>query len=124
MKRTLSLVLLFAWGALSCGCRASKEGAKTETTPPIDTAAEEDPGWPREITNQGNTLLLYQPQVDDWKNFQELDWRMAFSLTPAGGQEVVGVAALHSNTDIDNDNKLVSLTNLKVVDTRFPALDV
>ena len=123
MKRTLSLVLLFAWGALSCGCRASKEGAKTETTPPIDTAAEEDPGWPREITNQGNTLLLYQPQVDDWKNFQELDWRMAFSLTPAGGQEVVGVAALHSNTDIDNDNKLVSLTNLKVVDTRFPALD-
>ena len=38
--------------------------------------------------------VVYQPQVDDWKNFRELDWRMAFSLTPAGGQEVVGVATL------------------------------
>jgi hypothetical protein len=123
MKRTLRLVLLFAWGALSCGCRASKEGAKTETTPPVDTAGEEDPGWPREITNQGNTLVLYQPQVDEWKNFRELNWRTAFSLTPEGGQEVVGVATLHSNTDIDNDNKLVLLTNLQVVDAIFPSLD-
>ena len=118
MKKTISLVLLFAFGAWCCGCRGGKEGAKTP-----DTAAQEDPGWPRETNNQGNILVTYQPQVDDWKNFRELDWRMAFSLTPAGGQEVVGVATLHSNTDIDNDNKLVTLTDLKIVDTRFPALD-
>jgi hypothetical protein len=25
----------------------------------------------------GNRLIIYQPQVDDWKNFQDLSWRMA-----------------------------------------------
>jgi len=31
-----------------------------------------------------------QPQVDDWKNYQELDARLAFTLTPANGQSHVG----------------------------------
>ena len=123
MKKAVTLVLMFALGSWSAGCRAGKEGATRETKLPADTAAEEDPGWPREITNQGNTLLLYQPQVDDWKNFRELNWRMAFTLTPAGGQEAVGVATLHSNTDIDNDNKMVWLTNMEIVATSFPSLD-
>ena len=122
MQKTVSLVLIFACSAWLAGCRASKESAK-ETKQPVDTVADEDPGWPREITNQGSTLLLYQPQVDDWKNFRELNWRMAFSLTPAGGQEAVGVATLHSNTEIDNDNKIVLLTDLKIVNTNFPSLD-
>src|SRR2546430_11660483 len=30
-----------------------------------------DPGWPRERNQNGTRLLVYQPQVDDWKNFQE-----------------------------------------------------
>jgi hypothetical protein len=122
MQKTVSLVLIFACSAWLAGCRASKESAK-ETKQPFDTATDEDPGWPREITNQGSTLLLYQPQVDDWKNFRELNWRMAFSLTPAGGQEAVGVATMHSNTEIDNDNKMVLLTDLKIVNTNFPSLD-
>jgi hypothetical protein len=43
-----------------------------------------DPGWPREHVRDGNRLLVYQPQVDDWKNFHDLTWRMAVSLTPKG----------------------------------------
>jgi len=50
-----------------------------------------DPGWPREKYSNGTRLIIYQPQVDDWKNFQELTWRMAVSLTPKGGKEAVGV---------------------------------
>lgn len=123
MKKAVTFVLLFALSSWLSGCRGSKEGATTETKQPVDTVADEDPGWPREITNQGSTLLLYQPQVDDWKNFRELNWRMAFSLTPAGGQEAVGVATLHSNTEIDNDNKMVLLTDVKIVNTNFPSLD-
>src|SRR5438034_11410490 len=29
-----------------------------------------DPGWPREKYSNGTRLIIYQPQVDDWKNFQ------------------------------------------------------
>lgn len=123
MKKTVGFALLFALSFWSAGCRAGKESATKETKQPASTVMDEDPGWPRQITNQGNTLVLYQPQVDDWKNFRELDWRMAFSLTPAGGEEAVGVATLHSNTEIDNDNKMVSLTDLKIVNNSFPSLD-
>ncbi len=123
MKNAVTCFLLFALSSWLSGCRGGKEGVTTETKQPVDTVADEDPGWPREITNQGSTLLLYQPQVDDWKNFRELNWRMAFSLTPAGGQEAVGVATLHSNTEINNDNKMVLLTDVKIVNTNFPSLD-
>ena len=53
-----------------------------------------DPGWPRERYQDGTRLLIYQPQVDDWKNFQDLSWRMAVSLAPKNGKEVVGVVEM------------------------------
>ena len=86
-------------------------------------ALGQDPGWPRQITKQGSTLIYYQPQVDNWKNFKDINWRMAFSLTPAGGKEVVGVAELQGQTDVDNDRKMVMITNLKILRTNFPSLD-
>src|SRR6266480_3381560 len=82
-----------------------------------------DPGWPREKYSNGTRLLIYQPQVDDWKNFQELTWRMAVSLTPKGGKEVVGVVGMKGNTDVDNVAKVVIITNPQVTGTYFPSLD-
>lgn len=86
-------------------------------------SAAKDPGWPRQIVKQGSTLIYYQPQVDDWKNFTDLDWRMAFSLTPAGGKEVVGVVELQAHTEVDNDKKMVVITHLKILRTNFPSLE-
>src|SRR5882724_9604825 len=82
-----------------------------------------DPGWPREKYSNGTRLIIYQPQVDDWKNFQELSWRMAVSLTPKGGKEVVGVVEMKGNTNIDNVAKVVAITNPQVTGTYFPSLD-
>jgi hypothetical protein len=89
----------------------------------LAAAVAQDPGWPRQITKQGNTLLYYQPQVDEWKDFAEITWRMAFSLIPAGGNEVVGVVEAQGHTDVDTDNKVVLISNLKIIGTRFPSLD-
>ena len=85
--------------------------------------AAQDAGWPRTRTEKGNTLITYQPQVDEWKDFRELDWRMAISLTPAGGKPAVGVAVLHGQTTVDNDKKMVLITNIKIKRTHFPSLD-
>jgi hypothetical protein len=52
----------------------------------------QDPGWPRKLVKPGGTVLIYQPQVDDWQNFTDIKWRQAFQLTPTGGKEVVGAA--------------------------------
>src|SRR6266481_329917 len=82
-----------------------------------------DPGWPREKYSNGTRLIIYQPQVDDWTNFQDLSWRMAISLTPKTGKTAVGVVEMKGNTNIDNVAKLVTITNAEITGTYFPSLD-
>src|SRR5215471_20472447 len=79
--------------------------------------------WPREKFSNGNRLIIYQPQVDDWKNFQDLSWRMAISLTPKNGKEVLGVVEMTGHTDIDNVAKVAIITNPQITGTYFPSLD-
>src|SRR5881396_1480721 len=97
------------------------EGSAATTTTGSNQSG--DPGWPREKYSNGTRLIIYQPQVDDWKNFQELSWRMAVWLTPKGGKEVVGVVEMKGNTDVDNFAKIVMITNPQVTGTYFPSLD-
>src|SRR5438094_1491608 len=82
-----------------------------------------DPGWPRERYQNGTRLIIYQPQVDDWKDFQQLTWRMAISLTPKSGKQVVGVVEMKGHTDVDNVAKVVVITNPEITGTYFPSLD-
>ena len=70
-----------------------------------------DPGWPREHARGGNRLLVYQPPVDDWKNFHDLTWRMAVSLTPKGGNEAVGVATSGHRIAIADADELIALAS-------------
>ena len=79
--------------------------------------------WPREKYSNGTRLIIYQPQIDDWKNFQDLSWRMAISLTPKSGKTVVGVVEMKGTTNIDNVAKLVTITNPEITGTYFPSLD-
>ena len=82
-----------------------------------------DSSWPREKYSDGTRLIIYQPQVDDWKNFQDLSWRMAISLTPKSGKTAVGVVEMKGNTDVDNVAKVAVITNPQVTGTYFPSLD-
>src|SRR5207237_6626960 len=82
-----------------------------------------DSSWPREKYSNGTRLIIYQPQVDDWTNFQDLSWRMAISLTPKTGKTAVGVVEMKGNTNIDNVAKLVTITNPQVTGIYFPSLD-
>src|SRR5881396_135095 len=97
------------------------EGSAATTTTGSNQSG--DPGRPREKYSNGTRLIIYQPQVDDWKNFQELSWRMAVWLTPKGGKEVVGVVEMKGNTDVDNFAKIVMISNPQVTGTYFPSLD-
>ena len=63
-------------------------------TPAAAPGQTGDSSWPREKYSNGTRLIIYQPQVDDWKNFQDLSWRMAISLTPKSGKTVLGVVEM------------------------------
>jgi hypothetical protein len=86
-------------------------------------AAAQDPGWPRQLNKDGATLVIYQPQVDDWKNFTDLDFRFAFTITPPAGKQVIGVAVLHGTTVVDPENDLVTVGPLTITSTNFPSLE-
>jgi hypothetical protein len=83
----------------------------------------QDPGWPRKLVKPGGTVLVYQPQVDDWQNFTDIKWRAAFQLTPNGGKQIVGAASFEATTEVNTDNHTVLLFNISVTNTYFPGQD-
>jgi len=89
----------------------------TNTTPPT-----QDIGWPRQVSRDGAVLTYYQPQVDEWKDCKDLTGRIAFSLVPKGGKQVMGVASIHSNTLVDKDSRTAYFRDVEYTDVRFPSL--
>jgi hypothetical protein len=89
----------------------------------ISASFAQDIGWPREKTNAGGTIIYYQPQLDEWKDYRELVARMAVSIRPKTGQPTVGVVYLHARTDADLETRNVVLSQLEITSTRFPSLD-
>jgi hypothetical protein len=83
----------------------------------------QDPGWPRKSSNAGGTLISYQPQVDDWKDYVQITWRQAFQLTPTGGKQVIGAATLKGTTNVDSDKHMVVVYGIQALNTYFPDLD-
>ena len=72
------------------------------------------------MTRPGGKLILYQPQVDDWKNYQEVDARLAFALTPTGGKTHVGVVSMQMQSVVNMDDHTVFLSNPQVTNITFP----
>src|SRR5580698_8221268 len=83
----------------------------------------EDIGWPREMTLNGARIVYYQPQIDQWADYRTLDARMAISVTPAGGKPTPGVVSIQARTDANKETRTVVISNIKLVDTRFPSVD-
>jgi hypothetical protein len=122
--------------AFVCGCGAKKESQsanetqssketqapkETQTSQEQDSASAED--WPRQITKGGNRLTYYQPQIDSWTDYRQLDGRVAVVLTPAGGESVTGMITLQAQTDTDLEERTVVIHDIRVTNALFPSLD-
>ena len=83
----------------------------------------QDTGWPRTFNRPGGKLVLYQPQIDDWKKYTVLDARSAFALTPTGGKEHVGVVTFQLQTIVDMDSHTVTLYSPQITSIYFPGQD-
>ena len=86
------------------------------------TPATTDVGWPRQIVRSGNTLVYYQPQIDEWNDYKEIKARLAFSLTPKNSNELHGVVSFKCGTVVDKDEHTVYIRDLVYEDVRFPSL--
>lgn len=126
MKKAL-LIIVVCVSSIFYSCKKEKtpdqSNSEAEKSNASDSTLIADNGWPREAENKGAKLVYYQPQVDDWKDYKDLTARLAFSLTPKDGKQVLGVASLKAETLVDKDNRSVFFKNVEVTDVRFPALD-
>ncbi len=84
-------------------------------------AAEDPPGWPREIdTPEGHIIHTYQPQPETL-NGDVLTGRAACSVTAKGSSEpVFGVMWLSSRIETDRDERIYHVKDLKITKVRFP----
>src|SRR5271154_97892 len=84
-------------------------------------APASDGNWPKEVNSDGVHLVIYQPQVDSWKK-DRLEARAAVTVTQAGSPtQLFGIVNLSARTEVDQDNRLVTLDDLKVTKGSFPA---
>src|SRR5580704_9623290 len=89
----------------------------------ISASFAQDIGWPREKSNADATIIYYQPQLDEWKDYRELDARMAVSVRTKTGQPAVGIVYLRARTDANLETRNVVLSHFQITSTKFPSLD-
>jgi hypothetical protein len=117
-SKKITITLFTFLIAVQPRCVAWPQGS-TQAPAPITR----DVGWPRQVSRDGAVLIYYQPQIDAWKDYKELMGRVAFSLTPQGGKQGLGVASFQAGTIVDKDTRTVFLRDVAISSVRFPSLD-
>ncbi|MEO8303212.1 MAG: hypothetical protein ABI724_03760 [Betaproteobacteria bacterium] len=80
--------------------------------------------WPRTMTNDTGSAVVYQPQVIAWPERQRLETRIAVGLTPKGAKApVLGTIDVSFATETDLATRSVVLADPKLTSSRFPAAD-
>jgi hypothetical protein len=114
MRQTFRQYLLAA--ALAAACLpAMPQGA------PAPSAAQAD-RWPREIRLDSGSVVIHQPQVNQWDGIT-LDFRAAIEVKGDGsGKETFGVVWATARTLVDRQQRMVVLENLQFTRNNFPSL--
>ena len=88
-------------------------------------SVQEDQEWPQELMGgDGSTVLLYQPQVESWKDYKLLRARMAVAFRRMGTAEPRSRRAwlLEGDTATSSEAGQVRISNIRIVEGRFPGL--
>ena len=85
---------------------------------------QQDQNWPQELMGgDGSTVLLYQPQVESWKDYKLLRARMAVAFRRIGAAEpTLGGVLLEGDTSTSQEAGQVRISNIRIVEGKFPAL--
>jgi hypothetical protein len=110
--RTSMLVLM----AITCLPAHAQARATAAQTFPADE------GWPRQYSDGTAKLVVYQPQVDSWKNFRRLEGRFAIALWPSQtSRAAYGVVRVKADTVVDTRSRTVAFTNFMITDASYPS---
>lgn len=92
---------------------------------PAEATAPTDIGWPREFKTDTHTVVVFQPQVEEWVEYTTLKMRMAVAVSETGKEEEAQYGGLFAEvtTDVDSETRQVLLTDRKATKLVFPDVD-
>ena len=82
-------------------------------------------GWPRAFkTDSGATITLYQPQINAWKDFTDLDALIAAEYKQSDdAKPIYGVIGVTGKTDADSASGQVVVSDIKMTEINFSVLN-
>jgi hypothetical protein len=94
----------------------------------VGAGAEDEPdrSWPREYEDKDKetAVVLYQPQVVEWKDYRVLKARAAVEVYYVGKEQPeFGAVELTITTATDHESRAVTLKKIDVSETSFPGLN-
>ena len=108
----LLLSILLAGGA---ACQA-----QSPSIAPTASTAAPSQGWPRVFQDGGETVTMYQPQIEQWDD-TTMTFRAAVAIEPAGGGEpIYGMVRTTAQADVDKAARVVTLHDFQVIKVTFP----
>lgn len=107
------------------GCAASeitdKESAAVKTDDSIQAKSVKK--FPREIRLPQSRLIVYQPQIEEWRDHKTLVGWAAVLIKPDSGKDTItGAIKFSAETDVDNEARTVVAYNRKLLEVNFPTL--
>ncbi|MCC7041983.1 MAG: carbohydrate-binding family V/XII [Burkholderiales bacterium] len=78
--------------------------------------------WPRDVSIADAAVLIYQPQVTQWKD-NRIEFRVAAAIKPTGSkEETFGVVFASARTQVDKVARTVVFEALQITRADFPTL--
>ena len=102
---------------------AQSKPVQTTSTQSQATGQKAAAEWPREFNLPTGKLVVYQPQIDDWKDYKLVKARSAIAFLAKGTDNPkLGIIEMQAKTEVDFESRLVKLTYLQITGGNFPGL--
>lgn len=114
MKLFKAIICVFAL-ALIFGGVTNRAIAETKPSPD---------GWPRIFESKGGSIVMHQPQLDEWVDYELITAGAAVSVKLKGDErEYFGAMYISADTETDVETRKVLLKNFRITDMVFPNID-
>src|SRR4051812_24855598 len=105
--------------ALLAACAGAQEPPAAK--PPEAAPAElTELNWPRKYESNGDQVLVYDPQIESWDNYELLKGRSAVVVTAKGvKEEAFGIMEYEVKTETQPESRQALLKDRNITAVRF-----
>ena len=116
---------LFALSLVVLGLAALPAIAETyTTTPEAPQAVDPAPLYPRIVESEKGRVVIHEPQIESWEDFERVTGRVAVEATLAGETDaVLGAAEFAADTEANVEERVVAIDNPEITEASFPGAD-